>query len=233
ARDRRGVEPGEVEAEARRGEHRIGHAQLPAVEGGERAESGDQQMVDAVDDALGARRKTVGDDAQREMHALDDGDRGADGGEPGEAELAHLLDPEEADGVEIEIIGDLHHHVAQQHAREQVEHHEHEQQREEDFRNRRDDVEGMRGHTYSIVVRARETNSTSSPGTSSRGRALLRATVSKDGSKLGACFHPSRRPLAAASGLLRMTVVFVACEITKEKITPGWPRVPTWRRTAS
>src|SRR5262249_17866333 len=155
ARDRRGVEPGEVEAEARRGEHRIGHAQLPAVEGGERAESGDQQMVDAVDDALGARRKTVGDDAQREMHALDDGDRGADGGKPGEAELAHLLDPEEADRIEVEIIGDLHHHVAQQHAGEQVEHDEDQQQRQEYFRDRGEDAQrGMmrvRSHsTYHV-----------------------------------------------------------------------------------
>jgi hypothetical protein len=33
----------------------------------------------------------------------------------------------------------------------------------------------------------------------------LRAIVSKDGSTLGVGGHPSRRPLANASGLLRMT----------------------------
>ena len=38
----------------------------------------------------------------------------------------------------------------------------------------------------------------------------MRATVSKHGGKLGACFHPSRRPLANASGLLRMTFAFTS-----------------------
>jgi hypothetical protein len=35
-------------------------------------------------------------------------------------------------------------------------------------------------------------------------------SVSKDGNKLGACCHPSRRPLTRVSGLLRVTAVFVA-----------------------
>jgi len=36
------------------------------------------------------------------------------------------------------------------------------------------------------------------------------ASVSKDGSKFGVCFHPSRRPRASARGLLRVTSEFVA-----------------------
>src|ERR1043166_3143055 len=40
--------------------------------------------------------------------------------------------------------------------------------------------------------------------------AHLRATVAKNGHKYRACFHPSRRPFADASGRLRMTFLFVA-----------------------
>src|SRR5262249_31168673 len=39
---------------------------------------------------------------------------------------------------------------------------------------------------------------------------LSRANVSKGGRKHRAIFHPSRRPLACASDLLRMTFLFVA-----------------------
>src|ERR1043166_8865555 len=41
-------------------------------------------------------------------------------------------------------------------------------------------------------------------------RSAPKARVSKDGSKLRACFHPSRRPHANACGLLRMTASFAA-----------------------
>src|SRR5690242_28503 len=51
-----------------------------------------------------------------------------------------------------------------------------------------------------------------------RARAT-RARVSKDGSRLRACGHPSRRPLADASGLLRMTVVLA------DRWTPGLQRI--------
>jgi len=36
-----------------------------------------------------------------------------------------------------------------------------------------------------------------------RGRSRMRAAVSKDGHKLRACFHPSRRSRARARDLLR------------------------------
>src|SRR5262249_54794441 len=54
-----------------------------------------------------------------------------------------------------------------------------------------------------------------------RTAAEGRLCVSKGGHKLGACFHPSRRPLACASGLLRMTVVFVA-----RFVAAAWARAP-------
>src|SRR5882762_5772173 len=54
------------------------------------------------------------------MRALDDADRGTGQRQPGEGELAELLDPEEADRIGVEEIGDLDHDVAQEDAGEQV-----------------------------------------------------------------------------------------------------------------
>jgi O-acetyl-ADP-ribose deacetylase len=59
---------------------------------------------------------------------------------------------------------------------------------------------------------------------------LLRAAVSKGGHAYRACFHPSRRPLADASGLLRMTLEFVAAAYSsgrRKNIVHGMTRDAT------
>ncbi len=72
------------------------------------------------------------------MDAVGNADCRADHRQPGEAELADLLDPEEIDRVEVEKIGDLDHDIAQENAREHIGDREHQQRRYDDLRKQKD-----------------------------------------------------------------------------------------------
>ena len=84
--------------------------------------------------ALRARATGGVSTVQGEMRALAHADRGADQGEPGEHHLAHFLDPEEVDRIDVEPIGDRDHDVAQEHADQQVDDRQHDQRRDGDAR---------------------------------------------------------------------------------------------------
>src|SRR6516162_11586975 len=91
-------------------------------------------MIDQINRTLRADRKMVCQHLQREMYTVCDADRGADHCEPGKAELADLLDPEEINRIDIEEIGDFDHDIAEEHACEHIGDSQHEERRHDDFR---------------------------------------------------------------------------------------------------
>src|SRR5438552_1019765 len=77
---------------------------------------------------------------QGEMDPVGDADRGADHRQPGQTELADLLDPKEVDRVEVEEIGDRDHDIAQEHAGEHIADSEYQQHGDDDLRYKEDDI---------------------------------------------------------------------------------------------
>ncbi len=74
------------------------------------------------------------------MRALAHADRRADQGEPGQHHLADLLDPGEADGIDVQPVRHLDHDVTQEHADQQVDDGGNQQQGDDDPGDRRDET---------------------------------------------------------------------------------------------
>src|ERR1700759_2273895 len=67
ADDGRRVEPGEVDFEARRGQHAVEQAELEAVPRHQQADAGDQRMVEAMDPELRGLGQAMHEYREREM----------------------------------------------------------------------------------------------------------------------------------------------------------------------
>ena len=79
---------------------------------------------------------------QGEVRALAHADRRADQGEPGQHHLADLLDPGEADRIDVEPVRHLDHDVAQEDADQQVDDRGDQQEGDDDLRDVGDEASG-------------------------------------------------------------------------------------------